>query len=88
MNTSIIIALILGGAGMAPSIFYGYIPSHRRERIRQLKKTRDTLYSDLGLCYDLESELLDEIARVTGKTRRGLKDCTGVSFTRRITGAF
>lgn len=73
MDTGIIISLILGGASIISSIFYGYIPARQKEKMNRLEKKVRTLALDIDFLYTIESNLLEELSIKTQKKAETLK---------------
>ncbi len=60
MDTGVIIALVLGFASVLSSIFYGYIPARRKEKIEKLNEKVKTLLQDVDSLLKIEYELIKE----------------------------
>ena len=73
MDTGIIVSLILGGAGIISSIFYGYIPSRQKEKVDRSEKKVHTLALDIDFFYTTESNLLEMLSTTTQKNKDTLK---------------
>ena len=73
MDTGVIIALILGASSIIASIFYGYIPSIRKQKIEKLQTKIQKLNLDIEFWYKVESELLEQLSAQTGKNKETLK---------------
>ena len=58
MDTGIIIAFVLGFASILSSIFYGYIPARRTEKIEKLNDKVNTLLQDVDSLLKIEDELI------------------------------
>ena len=73
MDTGIIISLILGFCSIVSSVCFGLIPTIRKNKIEKLEHKIVCLLKDLDSFYAIESELLDENSKLTGKNKEGLK---------------
>ena len=68
MDSGIVISLVLGGASILSSIFWGLIPNMRKQRIAQLEDQREKLFQDVKLFHEIEEELLN-IIEMTGQVK-------------------
>ena len=73
METSIIISIILGASSIVSSIFLGLIPTIRRNKLSRLEDNNYQLLNDIKLFYEIESELLERLSKVTGDNKETLK---------------
>ena len=62
MDTSIIVALILGAASMFSSLCFGLIPNIRRRKFENLEKKLITFAKDLQSFREIENILLEKLS--------------------------
>lgn len=73
MDTGIVISLILGLASIISSIFYGLVPSIRKEKFEKQKRKIAILLKDIDSFYAIETELIKRLSEDTGKSQDGIK---------------
>lgn len=61
MDSGIIISLILGAASIISSVFIGFIPTIRREKVSKLKSINKRLFLDMKQLHEIEEELLNKL---------------------------
>ncbi len=61
MDSGIIISLILGATNIISSVFVGFIPTIRREKISKLKNVKKRLFLDIKQLHEIEEELLNKL---------------------------
>ena len=73
MDSSIIVALILGFASIISSICFGLVPGIRRNELQRMKEKGMIAAEDLELFYDIEDALLDQLSKATNQNKTSLK---------------
>lgn len=73
MDSGVIIALILGLASIITSLFYGLVPTIRKNRMEKLERKVTFLLRDLDYYYEIESLLLEEYSKKIGINKESLK---------------
>lgn len=73
MELSVIIALILAFAGVISSMFFGYIPNIRKNRIENQERKINTLLKDIDLLLCVEIKIIDELSEVNNENKETLK---------------
>ena len=85
MDSGVIIALILGAANIVSSIFFGWIPSLNKERLRKLDKKVNSLRRSVSFFVEEEKYILQRLAEkedrpvesIKKELRKQVKDTTG-----------
>ncbi len=73
MDTSIIVALILGASSIITSIIFGWIPRVRQAKLLAQKKELLTLYEDIDKFIKIEEKLTKQLNISKIKARDGIK---------------
>lgn len=73
METSIIISLIFAVASIVSSVFFGLVPTIRKNKIERLEKMNREILNDVKLFYEIEDELLNRLQAATGTKKETLK---------------
>lgn len=78
MDTGLLVSFILGASSIVSSlitsIFFGWIPNRRSQKIQKLKSKVVTLIKDVASFREIESAYISLLSEKTGENREGLKN--------------
>lgn len=78
MDTGLLVSFILGASSIVSSlitsIFFGWIPNRRSQKIQKLKSKVVTLTKDVASFREIESVYISLLSEETGENREGLKN--------------